>query len=103
LRPIEPGFQLDHEIFAAILLDRYNRLIDYIEIKHGTRDMVQIKPREVLKVALVREAASIILVHNHPGDDTKASDADIALTRTMKRALDLVDVRLLDHFIVRIA
>lgn len=91
---------LHHEVFAVILLDRHYRLIDYVEISHGTRDMAPVRTREIVKVALAREAQAVICVHNHPSGSTEASEADVAVTRGLTKALALVEVRLLDHFII---
>src|SRR3954453_2562994 len=92
--------ELEHELFVALLLDSQNRLIEYIELFRGTISQTSVYPREVVKVALGRNAAAIIFAHNHPSGVPEPSRADELLTQTLKQALALVDVRVLDHFIV---
>ena len=89
-----------HEIFAVLFLDSQNRLIAMEEMFRGTLSQTSVYPREVLIEALARSAASVILCHNHPRGVAEPSRADLALTQTLKSALALVDVRVLDHFIV---
>jgi DNA repair protein RadC len=84
----------------VLLLDAQNRLIDYVELFRGTLTQTSVYPREVVKLALQHNAAALIFAHNHPSGVTEPSQADEALTRTLKQALALVDVRVLDHFIV---
>ncbi|QBR39538.1 DNA repair protein RadC [Kerstersia gyiorum] len=91
---------LEHEVFGLILLDGQNRLIAYLEPFRGTVNQSAVYPREVVKLAISHNAQSVMLVHNHPSGTTEASRADIALTKHLKDALALVDVRVLDHFIV---
>ena len=91
---------LEHEVFAVLLLDAQNRLIDYQEMFRGTVTQTSVYPREVVKEALSRNAAAAIFAHNHPSGVAEPSHADEMLTRTLKQALGLVDVRVLDHFIV---
>jgi DNA repair protein RadC len=91
---------LEHEVFAALLLDSQNRLITYMELFRGTLSQTSVYPREVVKIALQHNAASTILAHNHPSGVPEPSRADELLTQTLKQALALVDVRILDHFIV---
>jgi len=91
---------LEHEVFAMLLLDAQNRLIDYQEMFRGTVTQTSVYPREVVKEALSRNAAAAIFAHNHPSGAPEPSHADEMLTRTLKQALGLVDVRVLDHFIV---
>lgn len=91
---------LEHEVCGLILLDSQHRLIDYLEPFRGTINQASVYPREIVKISLHRNALSVFLVHNHPSGLAEASQADIALTRHLKQALALVDVRLLDHFIV---
>ena len=98
LRTKLAGFE--HEVFAVLFLDARHRLIDYMELFRGTIDSAQVHPREVVKEALRRNAAAVILSHNHPSGDPTPSAADRALTARLKQALDLVDVRLLDHVVV---
>jgi DNA repair protein RadC len=92
--------ELEHEVFVALLLDSQNRLIEYIELFRGTLAQTSVYPREVVKVALARNAAAMILAHNHPSGVAEPSRADELLTQALKQALALVDVRVLDHFIV---
>ena len=91
---------VEHEIFAMLHLDAQNRVIDYVEMFRGTVTQTSVYPREVVKEALARNTAALILVHNHPSGSTQPSRADEALTQTLKAALALVDVRVLDHLIV---
>jgi DNA repair protein RadC len=91
---------LDHEVFGALWLDAQNRLIGWDELFRGTLTQTSVYPREVVKQALTRNAAAVILAHNHPSGLTEPSAADEALTHSLKEALGLVDVRVLDHFIV---
>jgi DNA repair protein RadC len=90
----------EHETFALITLDSRRRLIDYTELFRGTLDDATVHPREVVKETLARNAASVILVHNHPSGIAEPSPADEITTRRLKNALDLIDVRVIDHLIV---
>ncbi|WP_374264977.1 DNA repair protein RadC [Zoogloea sp.] len=89
-----------HEVFLVLLLDAQNQVIGSEELFRGTLAQTAVYPREVVKLALDRNAAAIILAHNHPSGVQEPSHADKALTDTLKQALALVDVRVLDHFIV---
>jgi DNA repair protein RadC len=91
---------LRHEVFVALWLDAQNRLIADEELFRGTLTQTSVYPREVIKQALARNAAAVILAHNHPSGVAEPSPADELLTRVLKQALTLVDVRLVDHFIV---
>ncbi|WP_126444392.1 RadC family protein [Sulfuricystis multivorans] len=91
---------LQHEVFLALWLDAQNRLIADEELFRGTLTQTSVYPREVVKRALARNAAAVILAHNHPSGVAEPSAADEVLTRNLKQALALVDVRLVDHFIV---
>jgi len=91
---------LPHEVFAVLLLDARNRLIDAVELFRGTLTQTSVYPREVVKLALARNAAAVILAHNHPSGACEPSQADERLTYSLKEALALVDVRVLDHFVV---
>lgn len=91
---------LDHEVFACIFLDSQNRLIAHEELFRGTLTQTSVYPREVVKAALAHNACAVILAHNHPSGIADPSNADQMLTRTLKDALALVDVKVLDHFIV---
>jgi len=91
---------LEHEVFAVLLLDNRHRLIDYVELFRGTIDGASVHPREVVKLALARNAASLVLAHPHPSGETTPSQADELITRRLRDALALVDIRVLDHVIV---
>lgn len=89
-----------HEVFVVMFMDAQNRVIDTLEMFRGTLTQTSVYPREVVIEALARHAASVILAHNHPSGAALPSRADEALTQVLKSALSLVDVRVLDHFIV---
>ena len=89
-----------HEIFAVLFLDAQHRLLALEEMFRGTLTQTSVYPREVVIRALALNAASVVLAHNHPSGTANPSPADIALTQTLKAALSLVDVRVLDHFVV---
>lgn len=89
-----------HEVFACVFLDVQNRVLAIEELFRGTLTQTSVYPREVVIEALARSASAVILVHNHPSGTAEPSRADEALTQTLKQALALVDVRVLDHFIV---
>ena len=91
---------LEHETFAVLLLDTRHRLIDYVELFRGTIDKASVHPREVVKLALARNAAALVLAHPHPSGAAEPSQADELITRRLKEALALVDIRLIDHIIV---
>lgn len=91
---------LPHEVFGVVLLDSQHRVLDVVELFRGTLAQTSVYPREVVKLCLEANAAAVILVHNHPSGSLEPSSADLALTETLKKALALVDVRVLDHFIV---
>jgi DNA repair protein RadC len=88
------------EIFMALWLDAQNRLLVAEELFTGSLTQTSVYPREVVKIALSHNAAAVILAHNHPSGVAEPSRADEMLTRSLKEALAMVDVRLLDHFIV---
>lgn len=91
---------LEHEVFGVLWLDAQNRLIEAEELFRGTLTQTSVYPREVVKSALARNAGAAILYHNHPSGTAEPSRADELLTGTLKSALALVDVRVLDHFVV---
>lgn len=91
---------LPHEVFVAVFLNAQNQVIVVEELFRGTLNQTSVYPREVVKRALACNAASVILAHNHPGGGVGASVADKALTQSLVDALRLIDVRVLDHFIV---
>jgi DNA repair protein RadC len=89
-----------HEVFAVLFLDSHQRLIALEELFRGTLTQTSVYPREVALRALHHHAAAVALAHNHPSGDAQPSSADQALTQTLKAALALIDVRVLDHYIV---
>ena len=91
---------LPHEVFVALFLDAQNRVIGIEELFRGTLTQTSVYPREVVKRALHHNAAALIFAHNHPSGVAEPSRADEALTQALKQALALIDVRVLDHFIV---
>ena len=91
---------LEHEAFHAIWLDSQHRVIKCSELFRGTIDSAIIYPREVVKDALACNAAAVIFGHNHPSGLAKPSEADKHITKRLKEALALVDIRLLDHLVV---
>lgn len=91
---------LGHEVFVVMLLDTRNRLIEFRELFRGTLNQTSVYPREVCRLALQKNAAAIIFAHNHPSGAVEPSAADLTLTKQLKTAMDLLDIRVLDHFIV---
>jgi len=91
---------LPHEVFAIMYLDVQHRLIEFNDMFRGTLTQTSVYPREVVKRALDLRASAVILAHNHPSGQVKPSRADIHLTQTLKSALQLVDVSVIDHCIV---
>lgn len=91
---------LEHEVFGCIWLDARHRVIEVEELFRGTLTQASVYPREVVKSALKHNAAAVIFYHNHPSGAAEPSNADEGLTRRLKEALELVDVRALDHFII---
>ena len=89
-----------HEVFAVLFLDAQSRLIKLEEMFRGSLAQTSVYPREVVKRALDLQAASVILAHNHPSGVAEPSRADEFLTQTLKSALALIDVRVLDHLVV---
>lgn len=92
----------DHmqEVFACLFLDNRNRVISFDKMFFGTIDGASVYPREVVKLALKQNAAAVIFAHNHPSGVAEPSRADENITRRLKEALALIDVRVLDHFII---
>ena len=90
----------EHESFVALFLDAQNRLIAAEELFRGTLTQTSVYPREVVKAALKANAGAVILAHNHPSGVAEPSRADELLTSNLKQALALVDIRVLDHFVV---
>jgi DNA repair protein RadC len=91
---------LPHEVFAVLFLDAQHRLLAMEELFRGTLTQTSVYPREVVKRALALNAAAVMLAHNHPSGVAEPSKADEYLTHTLQSALGLVDVRVLDHFVV---
>ncbi|MCG9753056.1 DNA repair protein RadC [Vibrio brasiliensis] len=90
----------EREVFALMLLDNQHRLIEFTELFYGTIDSASVYPREVVKVCLEKNAAAVILAHNHPSGDPTPSQSDRRITQRLKDALALIDVRVLDHIVV---
>jgi DNA repair protein RadC len=90
----------EQEVFVVLLLDAQHRVVASEELFHGTLTQTSVYPREVVKCALKHNAAAVIFSHNHPSGVAEPSHADEILTRSLKSALALVDIRVLDHFIV---
>lgn len=91
---------LPHELFCCLYLDTKHRVIKFEELFRGTIDGASVHPREVVRCALKHNAAALIVAHNHPSGVAEPSAADNALTRRLKEALTMVDVRLLDHLVI---
>ena len=89
-----------HEVFAALFLDTRHRALGFEELFHGTLDGAEVHPRVVVQRALALNAAAVIVGHNHPSGNPEPSAADRAVTARLKQALALVDLRLLDHFVI---
>ncbi len=89
-----------HEVFACLFLDNRNRVIAFEKMFYGTIDGASVYPREVVRLAIKKNAAAIIFAHNHPSGVSEPSHADEQITKRLKEALALVDVRVLDHFVV---
>jgi DNA repair protein RadC len=91
---------LPHELFCCLYLDNRHRIILFEELFRGTIDGTSVYPREVVKQALSVNAAAVIVAHNHPSGVAEPSQADERITRRLKSALELVDIRLLDHLVI---
>ena len=89
-----------HEVFACLFLDNQHRVIEYEELFRGIIDGASVYPREVVKRALGLNTAAVIFAHNHPSGIAEHSEADKHITQRLKQALNLIDVRVLDHFII---
>lgn len=92
--------ELEHEVFLAIWLDAQNRIIETEELFRGSLTSTSVYPREIVKAALATNAAAVIFAHNHPSGKKEPSAADISLTSSLRQSLALVDVKVLDHFVV---
>jgi len=104
--PIEAGKYIklkligyEYEVFMVLFLDNQHRIISCDELFRGTINAANVYPREVVKAALLHNAAAVILAHNHPSGISVASQADISITEKLKSALDLVDIAVLDHLV----
>ncbi|MDR2689151.1 MAG: DNA repair protein RadC [Azoarcus sp.] len=91
---------LAHETFCVLLLDARHRLIEAVDLFRGTLTQTSVYPRELVKLVLAHNAAAVILAHNHPSGAAEPSQADLELTRILRDALGLIDVKVLDHFVV---
>jgi len=91
---------LGHEVFCVIYLDNRHRVLEFSELFRGTIDGTSVYPREVVIEALTHGAAAVILAHNHPSGLAEPSQADERITKRLKSALELVDIRVLDHIII---
>lgn len=91
---------LGHEMFCCLYLDNRHRVLRFDQLFRGTIDGTSVYPREVVKEALAINAAAVILAHNHPSGVAEPSQADERITKRLKSALELVDIRLLDHLII---
>lgn len=89
-----------HEVFVVVHLDAQHRVLKFEEAFRGTLTQTSVYPREIVKSALAANAAAVIFAHNHPSGVAEPSQADELLTRNLREALSLVDVKVLDHFIV---
>jgi len=92
--------QLEHEVFSILFLNNQHKVIAYEELFRGTIDGASVYPREVLKRALHHNAAAVILSHNHPSGEPEPSQSDIQITQKLQQALNIVDIRILDHIII---
>ncbi len=90
----------EHEVFACLFLDNRHRIIEYNEMFTGTIDGASVYIREVVKETLKHNAAALIFAHNHPSGVAEPSEADKQITQRLKEALELIDVRVLDHFVI---
>lgn len=91
---------LDHEVFCVVFLDTRHRIIAIEDMFRGTVDGCEVHPREIVKQALAHNAAALIIAHNHPSGSDEPSGADKAVTKRIREAAALLDIRLLDHILV---
>ena len=89
-----------HEVFACLFLDNRNRVISFDKMFYGTIDGASVYPREVVKLALKKNAAAVIFAHNHPSGVAEPSRSDEQITQRLKQALEVVDIRVLDHMVI---
>lgn len=92
--------ELEHELFSVLFLDNKHRVLTLEEMFRGSISSASVYPREVVKTALAHNAAAVILIHNHPSGIAEPSQSDIQITRRIQEALQLVDIRILDHIVV---
>jgi DNA repair protein RadC len=90
----------DCEYFCIILLDVHHRILRFVELSRGTTDGASVHPREVVKLVLEAQSTAVVLVHNHPSQNNCFSSADEQITKRLKSALELIDVRVLDQLLV---
>lgn len=90
----------EHEVFFCLYLDNQHRLIKSEELFRGTIDQASVHPREIVRQAIKYNAAAVLVAHNHPSGLQSPSQSDIQITKIIKSALQLLDIRLLDHFII---
>jgi len=90
----------EHEVFACLFMDNKHRVITFEKLFRGTIDSASVYPREVVKACLSHNAAAVIFAHNHPSGIAEPSQSDIQITRRLTEALQLIDVRVLDHLVV---
>jgi DNA repair protein RadC len=91
---------LDHEAFGVLMMDTRHAIIGLDILFHGSVDICSVIPREIVRAVIKRNAAAVILVHNHPSGSTEPSEADRRITQDIKKALSLIECRVLDHLIV---
>jgi DNA repair protein RadC len=90
----------DSEMFYGLFLNNRHRVVEFAQISSGTIDGAAVYPREVVKQALAANAAAVIFAHNHPSGNPEPSQADVTITKRLKEALALLDIRVLDHIVV---
>lgn len=90
----------DQEVFECVFLDTRHRVISYDIVFYGSLDVAHVHPRELVKRAIIYNAGAVVFAHNHPSGDPRPSKADCSLTQKLRRSMELVDVRVLDHFVV---
>ena len=92
--------EYEREVFGVMLLNNQHQLIEFNELFFGTIDSASVYPREVVKLVLERNASAVIFAHNHPSGDSNPSQADRRITSRLSDALALIDIRVLDHFVI---
>ena len=93
-------WHLPYEVFACLFLDNRHRVLGFEELFRGTVDSASVHPREVVRACLKHNASAVILAHNHPSGVAEPSGADRAITRSLREALQLIEVRVLDHLVI---